>query len=552
MGLTRRSMLISFPELSQKSQTLLSGWQRYQSAPSFENFVEFAVSVNSFTEFLIAKGFTALHHASHELEQVALSLFNEDVLHPLPQTASEDLNDRIFTLAHMIESYMAASENLTERRTELQLEVVPEIHQLRYVWLIGHKQEIWDDLLTQLGYFGKTVKFLNWSDPLPTNIHSDPLLLLDISSLAEGDWQGRIKALRLQFAVGQLICLAVRSDFDQLQQALRSGCDRCLPEGAETHTIVAQILEMDDRQEQEPFRVLIVEDSMTASLFIKRTLEESQISAHVIHDPSHVLNALRQFNPDLILMDMYMPNCTGVEAARVIRQHDVFLSIPIVYLSGETNIALQVDAMRLGGDHFLTKPFNPIFLNAIIKSKIERYRALRRSMYHDSLTGLLNHTSGKNVLDTLLSSVSHESGDLAVVMLDIDHFKQVNDTYGHPVGDQVIRSLSWLLKQRLRKQDILCRYGGEEFLIGLPHTNGEQAFRIMDRVRQDFAQIRHPYRDTYFFTSASGGISAFPEIQTTDALIKAADDALYDAKRGGRNRIELVTGSTNQGALFRV
>ena len=545
-------MMISFPELTQKSQTLLSGWQRYQSAPSFENFVEFAISVNSFTEFLIAKGFTALHHASHELEQVALSLFNEDVLHPLPQTASDDLNNRIFTLAHMIESYMAASENLTERRAELPLEVVPDIHQQRYVWLIGHQQEIWNDLLTQLGYFGKTVKFLNWNDPLPANIHSDPLLLLDISSLAEDDWQDRIKALRLQFAVGQLICLAVRSDFDQLQQALRSGCDRCLPEGTETHTIVAQILEMDDRQEREPFRVLIVEDSMTASLFIKRTLEENQISTQVIHDPSQVLNALRQFNPDLILMDMYMPNCTGVEAARVIRQYDAFLSIPIVYLSGETNIALQVDAMRLGGDHFLTKPFNPIFLNAIIKSKIERYRSLRRSMYHDSLTGLLNHTSGKNVLDTLLSSVSYERGDLAVVMLDIDHFKQVNDTYGHPVGDQVIRSLSWLLKQRLRKQDILCRYGGEEFLIGLPHTNGEQAFRIMDRVRQDFAQIRHPYRDTYFCTSASGGISAFPEIQTTDALIKAADDALYDAKRGGRNRIELATGSTNQGALFRV
>lgn len=544
-------MLISFTELRQKSQTLLSDWQRYQSAPSFENFVEFAVSINSFTEFLIDKGFTALHHVSHELEQVALSLFNEEVAHPLPPTASDDLNERILALTRMIDNYMAASENLTERRTELQLEIAPDVHQKRSVWLIGHNQAIWDDLLTQLGYFGKTVHFLTWDDPLPTNIHSDPLLLLDISSLADGDWQTRVKALRSQFVVGQLICLGIRSDFNQLQQALRSGCDWCLPEGSAIHTIVAQILEMDDRQEQEAFRVLIVEDSMTASMFIQRTLEESQISTQVIRDPSQVLIALKQFSPDLILMDMYMPNCTGVEAARVIRQHDVFLSVPIVYLSGETNIALQVDAMRLGGDHFLTKPFNPVFLNAIIKSKIERYRALRRSMYHDSLTGLLNHTSGKNVLDTMLSSVSIDHGDLAVVMLDIDHFKQVNDTYGHPVGDQVIRSLSWLLKQRLRKQDILCRYGGEEFLIGLPHTNAEQAFRIMDRVRQDFAQIRHPYHDTYFHTSASGGIATFPEVQTADALIKTADDALYEAKRNGRNRIELGTRPTNQGALFR-
>jgi diguanylate cyclase (GGDEF)-like protein len=122
-------------------------------------------------------------------------------------------------------------------------------------------------------------------------------------------------------------------------------------------------------------------------------------------------------------------------------------------------------------------------------------------------------------------------------MMDIDHFKQVNDTYGHPVGDQVIRSLSWLLKQRLRKHDILCRYGGEEFLIGLPHTDAEQAYGIVDRIRRDFAQIRHPYRDTHFLATASGGIATYPLHQTGDALIKAADEALYQAKRGGRNRI---------------
>ena len=275
----------------------------------------------------------------------------------------------------------------------------------------------------------------------------------------------------------------------------------------------------------------------TASHMIRRTLEENQIASEIVNDPQQTLTALRQFNPDLILMDMYMPNCTGVEAARIIRQHNEFLSTPIVYLSGETNVALQVDAMRLGGDHFLTKPFNPVFLNAIVKSKIERYRALRRTMYHDSLTGLLNHSSGKNTLDMLLSSVAHDGGFLSVVMMDIDHFKQVNDTYGHPVGDQVIRSLSWLLKQRLRKQDIICRYGGEEFLIGLPHTDAEHAFAIMDRIRQDFAQIHHPVGDSHFRVTTSGGIATYPLYPTGDALINAADEALYQAKHNGRNRI---------------
>jgi diguanylate cyclase (GGDEF)-like protein len=531
-------MLCSPTDLIKKSQALLNGWQRYQLAPSFENFVELAVSINSFTEFLIDKGVSALHHASHQLEQVALALFNEEVNHPLSPAASADLNERILALARIIDDHAAAIESLEERRHDSQS--LSNGRRVGGIWLIGHERSVWQDLLTQLEYFGMAVDFLTWEQATPEYISGDPLLLLDTSSLPDEEWQRRIKDLRQQFAIGQLICLAVRSDFDQLQLALRMGCDACQPEGTPLHAIVAQILELNERQEQEAFRVLIVEDSVTASRFIQRTLEENQMVTHAINDPRFVLNALRQFNPDLILMDMYMPHCTGVEAARIIRQHDEFLSVPIVYLSGETNVALQVDAMRLGGDHFLTKPFNPIFLNAIIKSKIERYRSLRRSMYHDSLTGLLNHTSGKGTLDVMLSNVAHEKGSLSVAMLDIDHFKNVNDSYGHPVGDQIIRSLSWLLKQRLRKQNILCRYGGEEFLIGLPNTTAEQAFAIMDGIRQDFSQIHHPYCETFFCTSASGGIATFPSYKSSDTLIKAADDALYEAKRAGRNRIHIA------------
>jgi diguanylate cyclase (GGDEF)-like protein len=529
-------MLCSPEELLQKNLALSSTWRRYQLAPSFESFVELAVSINSFTEFLIDKGITALHHASHQLEQMTLTLFHTDVAHPLPHAALDDLNERILALDRMTQTHAAASADLDGRSHDPQ-PAAAEVMRMSQIWLLGQDPADWQALQAQLGYFGMAAEFISWQQPLPDQAGAASLLLLDLGSLPEAEWHGRIQALRQRFAMGQLICLGVRSDFVQLQQALRSGCDSCLMAGTPAHAIVEHIMELNERQEQEAYRVLIVEDSRTASHLIRRTLAENQIVSEIVNDPRQTLNMLKQFNPDLILMDMYMPNCTGVEVARIIRQHDEFLSTPIVYLSGETNVALQVDAMRLGGDHFLTKPFNPVFLNAIVKSKIERYRALRRTMYHDSLTGLLNHSSGKHMLDMLLSGVAHEGGFLSVVMMDIDHFKQVNDTYGHPVGDQVIRSLSWLLKQRLRKQDILCRYGGEEFLIGLPHTDAEQAFAVMDRIRQDFAQIRHPYRDTHFLASASGGIATYPLHQTGDALIKAADEALYQAKHDGRNRI---------------
>jgi len=526
-------MLCTPEELLQKNLALSNTWQRYQATPNFESFVELAVSINSFTEFLIAKGIMALHHASHQLEQVALTLFNKEVVHPLPHATLNDLSERMQALERMVHTHAAADPDELPHDPQ-HAAPAPRIG---HAWLIGHDRAAWADLLTQLDCFGMTAGFSTWDQPLPDSMGVAPLLLLDMSSLPEAGWRSRIQALRQAYAMGQLIGLGVRSDFDQLQQTLRGGCDSCLLAGTPAHAIVEHIMELDERHDQETYRVLIVEDSKTASHFIRRTLEENQIASMIVNDPGQTLNALKQFNPDLILMDMYMPDCTGVEVARVIRQHGEYLCIPIVYLSGETNVALQVDAMRLGGDHFLTKPFNPVFLNAIVKSKIERYRALRRTMYHDSLTGLLNHSSGKNTLDMVLSTVAHEGAFLSVVMLDIDHFKQVNDTYGHPVGDQVIRSLSWLLKQRLRKQDILCRYGGEEFMIGLPHTDAEQAFGIMDRIRQDFAQIRHPYGGAHFFASVSGGIATYPLYPSGDALIKAADEALYRAKHDGRDRI---------------
>jgi diguanylate cyclase (GGDEF)-like protein len=249
------------------------------------------------------------------------------------------------------------------------------------------------------------------------------------------------------------------------------------------------------------------------------------------------LTALVKFQPDLVLMDMYMPGCTGVEVTRVIRQHEEFLSTPVVYLSADTSVALQVDALRLGGDHFLTKPFNPVILNAVVNSKIERYRVLRRSMFLDSLTGLLNHTSSKQRLGVAVAQAQEEDSPLCVAMIDIDHFKRVNDTHGHPVGDQVIRSVAWLLKQRLRQSDVVGRYGGEEFLVILPQANAERARQLLDRIRLDFSHFRHALQSVTFSCTFSCGIAQLKPGESSQDVVKRSDTALYKAKHQGRNQI---------------
>ncbi|WP_269533820.1 diguanylate cyclase [Chitinimonas sp. BJYL2] len=524
-------------DLDRKCAALAATWHSYQVQPQFEQFVEFAVTLSSFAEFLNGRGISGLHQRAHELEQQALAAFGDQDTHPVPPQLMQELGDRLGHLVARVGAYVESEpEPLEDRRMGTDVAQAISLLQSRRVWFVGGATQGWQALIGQLGYFGIAAETYNWHE-LPPPPAEPGVLLLDTRQQPAEQLTSSIAVLRARFEAATLIAVDVAPAFRNLQQLLAAGCDQCLVAGTPAANLLGRIIELSGSEDEDTYRVLVVEDSITASKLIQRTLRENGIDSEAIINPAEVLGALQRYQPDLILMDMYMPDCTGVEAARVVRQHPEFLSIPIIYLSGETDVALQIDALRLGGDQFLTKPFNPVILNAVVKSKIERYRLLRRSMFHDSLTGLLNHTSSKQRLDAAVAMASAAETPLAVAMIDIDHFKQVNDRYGHPIGDQIIRSLAWLLKQRLRNSDVIGRYGGEEFLVGLPGATTEQAFDVLDRIRRDFAQIRHAFGDSTFTSSFSAGVAGFPNLNTGEALVKDADVALYEAKRGGRNRV---------------
>lgn len=522
-------------ELRKKSDELQLKWNAYSTTSSMESFVEFAVCLSSFAEFLNAKGLSGLHQLSHSLEQQVLALFEPAAVQQVAQSTLDDLRKQVDDLSARVDRFIQNnSRTVTHRRAHHETDITAELTPTHTIWLVGPRPEEWRSLMTQLEYFGIKAKIFSW-EGVPVEADEPAILLLDMYGMGIEAACQQIQDLRTRFSASKLIAHRILADFNSLKLALAAGCDFCLAEATPQTTILAKIIELCSQEEDTPFRVLVVEDSLTASKSIQMTLKKNGIESFAVTKPNEVLTGLRSFQPDLILMDMYMPDCTGVEATRVIRQHAEFLSTPVIYLSGDGDVALQVDALRLGGEHFLTKPFNPVFLNAVVKSKIERYRALRRSMQHDSLTGLLNHGTCKEKLATAVSSASAENSPLAVAMIDIDHFKKINDECGHPMGDQVIRSLAWLLKQRLRKTDLVGRYGGEEFLVILPDTDVEQAFEVLDRIRRDFSLIKYPFEDSWFDVTFSAGVSAFPATTSAEILIKNADEALYDAKHGGRN-----------------
>ncbi|MDD2924925.1 diguanylate cyclase [Rhodoferax sp.] len=524
-------------ELQKKSDEFLSRWQSCKDHPGVDAFVEFAVAASSFTEFLDARGLPGLHQNARAVEQQVLSQFDRWNTDPMPEAPIGDLDRQIAEFGVRIAAFLNDNTDASPGRRLYQDDtILTEFLPAKKIWLLTSNPDDWKDVITQAGYFNIQVEVCRQHKDQKTS--PDPtIVLVDAKALEPAAFNARVQALRSRFLASSIIGLQLPPDFEGLHLALRHGCDLCFPRGTAQSAIMARLVKLCGGEQEPPYRVLVVEDSKTASTVIQRTLKESGVESMAISRPQEVLTALSKFQPDLVLMDMYMPGCTGVEVTRVIRQHEEFLSTPVVYLSADTSIALQVDALRLGGDHFLTKPFNPVILNAVVRSKIERYRILRRSMYLDSLTGLLNHTTSKQRLGAAVSTALAEGSPLCVAMIDIDHFKKVNDTHGHPMGDQVIRSLAWLLKQRLRKTDAVGRYGGEEFLVILPLAHADRAHRLLDRIRIDFSQFSYPVPGAAFACSFSGGIAQLKPGMNAPALVKLADDALYQAKRQGRNQL---------------
>lgn len=334
-----------------------------------------------------------------------------------------------------------------------------------------------------------------------------------------------------------LMFISADDSFAVRLEAVRAGGHVFMQRSLEIDAIVERLVAVRLSQEQEPYRILLIEDDPAQGRHFTVLLQGAGMIVHWASDSLAVAKPLETFSPDLVLMDVYMPNCSGLELAQVIRQQETHESLPIVFLSSETDVAKQMAAMELGADDFLSKPINAHHLIAAINIRAARYRKLRALMIRDGLTGLLNHTRIKEQLSVELARAARQNTPVCFAMLDIDHFKTVNDSFGHPTGDHVLRSLSGLLQQRLRKTDIIGRYGGEEFAVVLPGTSAQNAYKVIDEIRVKFSRLLHRSGDQEFSVSFSAGLACYTPPAAPLKLVELADAAMYQAKRGGRNKV---------------
>jgi len=329
-------------------------------------------------------------------------------------------------------------------------------------------------------------------------------------------------------------------DFHSQLAAVRAGAKGYFTRPLDITQLENNLENILSMQLSEPYRVLIVDDDEDLSARYSLVLRNSQMLVQTLSEPSRLLDVMHDFDPEMILLDMNMPEFTGIELAQMIRLNDEWLRVPIIYLSAETDINRQMAAMLKAGDDFITKPISDGALTAAVFSRVQRARALSMALSRDSLTGLLKHADIKEQVALEVERAQRSGKPTSVVMLDLDHFKQVNDQYGHAAGDNVIRSLANLMRQRLRRLDSIGRYGGEEFVAVLPDCPAEQARQIFDEIRLRFAALRFHAGVSTFGVTLSAGISATDGQSSAGMLLEHADKALYAAKHNGRDQVQVA------------
>ena len=337
-----------------------------------------------------------------------------------------------------------------------------------------------------------------------------------------------------------ILIVSVLADFPDKVEAVHCGADGFFEKPVDWEVLMRRLLHLLDRNRPEPGRVLAVEDDPHQSSFLRTVLASAGYEVRICDDPRRFEADLLSFRPDLVLMDIVLPEVRGYDLARFLRQDERYATLPIIFLTTEGQVEARIETARAGGDDHLTKPIEPILLLTTVAARMERARVLQSLIGRDGLTRLLNQASFlERAAATLVRRRRARDRATAWVMIDVDHFKTVNDRYGHPAGDRVLSALATLLRGRLRQSDTVGRYGGDEFAVLLDDLDEADALRLLRRLLAEFAAQTHqaPGGAAFQVTFSAGIAMLDATNMDLDGWRQAADSALYAAKAAGRNRV---------------
>jgi len=288
-------------------------------------------------------------------------------------------------------------------------------------------------------------------------------------------------------------------------------------------------------------KILVIDDSPDIHTLVKVRLGKQQFVVYCASDGAAGLAAAREFRPDLILLDIDMPDRDGFAVCADLKADSMTRDIPVIFLSGAASTKDKIRGLELGATDYVTKPFDAAELQARVRASLrtrELVELLSKKAMIDGLTGLWNRTYLDAHVTIELASARRSDQALSCIMADVDCFKSINDTYGHSFGDDVLRAIAATFTQNCRVEDIVCRYGGEEFTILLPNTALHSAAELAERLRLAIEGLPFFYRGAPLTVTCSFGVANLRE-SIPPSILELADQALNSAKHSGRNRVEI-------------
>lgn len=358
-------------------------------------------------------------------------------------------------------------------------------------------------------------------------------LLLEDAGMAQADWESFQARQRARTRPVPTLVVSARMDLPYRLRALRAGAATFLPAPVDPLTLLEALDPYLPGQDPDPYRILALVEDPLQGAWLRTILEGDGLRMDTCIGPEALLEALDEVRPDLLLLPRRMEACTAPELLALVRQEASFMHLGALVLDHE-------EPDEAGREDSLLLPSPPERVVATVRQRARRGRHLHSLVLRDPLTGLLNQGAFLETLQGELARSIRRGAPLTLALLDLDHVRQVNEQHGHGAGDQAIRSLARLLQQRLRKTDLLGRYGGESLALLLPDTALEGACHLVEDLRVRFKAIAFPFSGQEVHLTFSAGIAAYPPFRDPDMLALAADNGLDQAKRAGRDRVETV------------
>jgi diguanylate cyclase (GGDEF)-like protein len=388
----------------------------------------------------------------------------------------------------------------------------------------------------QVDYFD-SIKAFNKA----TETQQPDLVLLDIMMPETSSQQVFDYAAKLTQRGVKVISYSSLFSLEMRLAAVRAGVLDFIVKPMSILGIIEKINRVLHLQKTRAYRVIFVDDQQSMGEFYQTLLEEADCEVYYSSSVEDMFNKVDDFYPDLFLLDMNMPDVNGLEVAKIIRQQKLFDFTPIVFLTADEQLETKLAALNSGADDVIAKSTPPVLVVKQLITRLGRALAVKDFVSKDALTGVLNHGQ---VMEAALNSYRlsrRQESEASIAMLDIDHFKLVNDTFGHSAGDKVLSGLGQLLGRSLRTTDYIGRYGGEEFLLVFVGATPSDALVKLNQIRLAFSEMDFEAKGRSFKCTFSAGIVDLAGNSSLPHAINEADQALYASKEGGRNQVKIFS-----------